>query len=392
MKPIKSPGWRISFIRELRRYVSRPIYAFMSIILPVGCLIFFITFFNEGLPQQLPIGIIDHDQSSLSRNIIRKIGSTQQTKIVEYFMNFTEARSAMQKGKVFAFVEIPSNLQKEVYNGHQPKIEYYYNQAYFVAGSLLLRDLGIMLNTISGGANLQTRQARGQTVDASMGQILPIVPEVHAIGNPFLNYSIYLTNILLPAMLQLIILMTTVYVIGIELKKASSATWLKVSGNSMFKALFGKLLPYTIIFVCMGVFFEIFLFKFMHFPLSNSIWWMLIDSFLLVLATEGVAVMMIGTFPVLRDGLCFAGLYGILAYSYSGLVFPIEGMPAVMQSISYFFPLRYFFKIYQNVALNGLDILYSIPDYLTMLVFIILPVIIWKRLNKALIKMNYPKK
>ena len=113
----------------------------------------------------------------------------------------------MQQGKIYAFIEIPGDLQKDVYSGHQPTIHYYYNQSFFVAGSLLLRDMEIMLNTISSGVNLQTRQLKGQDVQESMAQILPIVPEIHAIGNPYMNYSVYLSNILLPGMLQLMILM-----------------------------------------------------------------------------------------------------------------------------------------------------------------------------------------
>lgn len=392
MKVIKFPGWKMSLQRELRRFVSMPVYIFISIILPVGFLIFFTSFFKEGLPQQLPIGVIDHDNSSLSRNVIRQMKTSQQTKVADYYTNFTEARKSMQEGKIFGFVDIPAHFQKNVMSGNQPKIEYYYNQAYFIAGSLILRDLGIMLNTISGGVNLQTRYARGQTLDESMGQIQAIVPEAHPIGNPMLNYSVYLSNILLPAMLQLIILMTIVYVIGIELKKSSSLKWLRVSGNSLLKGLIGKLLPYTVIFTCIGFFYEVYMFKYMHFPLNSSILWMLLNVFLLVIATESIAVFMIGLFPVLRDGLCFAGLYGILAFSYSGLVYPIEGMPIALQTINYGFPLRFFFKIYQNVALNGINAAYSVTDYLSYLFFLLLPLIVWKRLRNALVSLNYPKK
>jgi len=392
MRVLQSPGWKTVFVREIRRFVSKPIYIFMVILFPLGFLLFFSTFMQEGLPQKLPIGIIDHDQSSISRSIVRQIDLTQQTKVAAQYLHFSEARNAMQKGEIYGFVDIPKHLKREVLNGNQPTIHYYYNQSYLVAGSLVLRDLGIMLNTISGGINLRTREAKGQNEKESMAQIQPIVPEIHAIGNPSMNYAVYMVNILLPGMLQLMVLLTIVYCIGTELKKSSSKTWLKTAGNSMFSALFGKLLPYTILFSVMGIFYEIFLFKFMNFPLSSDIGWMLLDAFLLVLAAESIAILMIGAFPVLRNALCFSALYGILAFSYSGLVFPIEGMPATFQGMSYTFPLRFFFRIYQNVALNQLSPIYSILDYGYMLAYLILPVFIWKRLKTAMIEMNYPKK
>ncbi|MDD4921372.1 MAG: ABC transporter permease [Bacteroidales bacterium] len=380
------------FVRELRRMVSRPIYLLMTILIPLGFLLFFGTFMPEGLPERLPIGIVDQDHSSLSRNIIRQIDATQQTRVVAHYLHYSDARNALQKGEIFAFITIPDKLMSDVMSGLQPTIDFYYNETFLIPGSLVLKNLSTLLTTISAGANLQSRQARGQTPEASMGQIQPIAPEFHALGNPYVNYSVYLIQVLLPGLLQLMILIATVYCIGIELKKNSSAKWLRIARGSFFKALLGKLLPYTIVFTCMAFIYDIFLFKIMHYPLNNSIAWMFLASFFLVIAAQAIATLMIGVFPVLRDGLSFAGLYGVLAFSYSGLSFPIEGMPALLQGLSYLFPLRWFFKVYQGIALNGTSPVYSIPYYVLMLLFLLLPLLIAKRLGKAMKEQNYPKK
>ena len=70
----------------------------------------------------------------------------------------------------------------------------------------------------SGAAQLQVGQARGKTDAQVMAQVQPIVVDTHPIGNPWLNYSVYLSNILLPGVLGLIIFITTVYSIGTEIK------------------------------------------------------------------------------------------------------------------------------------------------------------------------------
>jgi len=392
MRVNKTQRIKLVFARELRRMVSRPIYAIMTIIIPLGFLLFFGTFMPEGLPERLPIGIVDHDNSSLSRNVIRQIDATQQTKVTGSFLHFSEARDAMQRGEIYAFITIPKNLMSDVMSSRQPTIDFYYNQTFLIPGSLVLKNISTMLTTVSAGANLQTRQARGQSTEASMGQILPISPEFHAIGNPYINYSVYLIQVLLPGLLQLMILITSVYSIGIELKKNSSRKWLRTAGGSMFKALLGKLLPYTIAFTAMALVYDICLFKIMHYPLIDNIGWMFLASFFLVIADQAIAILMIGVFPVLRDGLSFCGLYGVLAFSYSGLSFPIEGMPTLLQGLSYLFPLRWFFRIYQGIALNGTNPVYSFHFYAFMLLFLLLPILIWKRLEKAMIELNYPKK
>jgi ABC-2 type transport system permease protein len=142
----------------------------------------------------------------------------------------------------------------------------------------------------------------------------------------------------------------------------------------------------------MGTLYLVVLFKGLHYPLNAPFAWMWLDMTLLVLTAQAFGIFMIGTFPVLRDGLSFSGLFGVLSMSYSGLSFPIEGMPALLQGLSWVFPLRWYFLIYQGVALNGFNPVYYIQNYGIMLLFLCLPLLVAKRLRKAVIEMNYPKK
>ena len=59
--------------RECRRLVSRPLYLFCMVLAPLFCYIFFTTLMDSGLPTDLPVGAVDLDNSSTSRNIIRNL-------------------------------------------------------------------------------------------------------------------------------------------------------------------------------------------------------------------------------------------------------------------------------------------------------------------------------
>lgn len=384
------PGFVVVLGRELRRMVSRPIYPLMVLIMPLAFLVYFGTLMPQGLPDKLAVGVIDHDQSSLSRKIVRQINGSQQTDVVKHYLHFPEARADVQSGKILGFIELPEGLMKDVTNGNQPVVHFYYGQNYLIPGSLVLKSLSYNMNTVSAGAGLQVRQARGQSYDAAMAQVLPISPEVHAIGNPWINYSVYLINVLLPGMLQLMILMTTVYVIGIEIKKRRSLKWYRLSGQSMFKAMAGKLLPYTIAFTLVGFFYDITLFKWMQYPVGGHMGWMLLNTFVLVLAAQSMAVFLLELFPILPVALSFTGLLGVLSFSYSGLSFPINGMPLAMQGLSYLFPLRGYFQIYQMVALNGFSPWYALPTFGFQCLYMLLPLTFIKRLKNAVIRMDTP--
>lgn len=378
--------------RELKRMISRPIYFIGTVGIMAFCYVFFLTFFNEGQPNKMPIGIVDSDNSSLSRQFIRNLEATQQATIVMRFNSHKEAREEMQRGNIYAFVELKHNFSKEAISNHRPAITFYVNDTYLIAGSLLLKDLSYMSVATSSGMQRKVLRAKGMEENRIMGIIQPIVLDTHLIGNPWANYGTYLLNVILPGILELVVLLMTVFAIGVELKERTSRQWLEVSGNNMFAAITGKLIPYTIIFTILGISGNLLLYKYMHYPLHSGIGWMFLATFLMILAAQSVGIMLIGVTPVLRDGVTLAGVYGVLGVTFAGATFPIEQMPYPTRIFSHLFPVRHYFNIYVNQGLNGLDIHASILSFVLLLSFIILPFFVFNRLKKAAINQNFPTK
>jgi len=378
--------------RELNRIVSRWIYVVAALVIPILSYIFFATMFAEGLPTKLPVAVIDNDNTSLSRNLIRQMDAMQMTHIAKRLNSFDEAEHEMRKGNIYAFVIIPKDLQAEIMANRQPELTFYYNNAYFIPGGLLFKDLSLMSAMASASVGLSTGLAKGKTVEEIMGQLQPIVIDAHLIGNPYLNYSVYLSNVLMPGILQLMIILITVFAIGIELKERTSREWLRVSGKSIMVALSGKLFPYTVIFATLVIFQNVILFRVLGFPLHNNIITMLAASILFVLASQAIGIFIIGTLPVLRNALSFGAVFGILGISYSGFTFPVEQMPVEMQSLAQLFPMQHFFKIYQDSALDGASIAYYWTSYLALILFLLLPFLTIIRLKKAMIYLDYPSK
>jgi len=381
-----------TFKRELKRMGSRPIYLLGTVGVMLFCYVFFLTLMKEGQPVRMPVGIVDLDNSSLSRQFVRNLDATQQSEIVMHLNSYTEARKEMQKGNIYAFVVIKDNFEAEVMANRRPKMTFYVNDAYLVAGSLLLKDITYMSELTAGAMKQKVLKAKGMEDSRIMGVIQPISLDTHLIGNPWANYGVYLLNVLLPGVLQIMILMLTVFAIGVELKEKTSRLWLRTADNSMFAALMGKLMPYTIIFTILGIIGNILLYWYMGYPMNSHIGWMFLTTFLYVMAYQAVGTLIIGITPVLRDGVTLAAFYGLLGFTYAGFTFPIEQLPYVAQIFSELFPIRHYFKVYVNQALNGLSIGYSVDYLIALLAFTFLPLLVYIRLKKAAIYQNYPTK
>lgn len=380
--------WQI-MKRECKRMVARPLYLFCMVIAPLFCYIFFTTLMDSGLPTNLPIGVVDLDDTSTSRNLVRNLDAFEQTGITAHFPSMAEARNAVQRGKIYGFYYIPRGLSADAQAQRQPKVSFYTNNSYLIAGSLLFRDMKMMSELAAGSATRSVLYAKGLTEDQAMAYLQPIVIDTHPINNPWLNYSVYLSNTLIPGVLMLLIFMVTVYSIGVEIKDRTAREWLRMGNNSIYLSLAGKLLPHTFVFFLMGIFYNVYLYGFLHFPLNSGILPMLFATLLMVLASQCCGIFMIGVLPTLRLGLSFASLWGVVSFSISGFTFPVMGMHPVLQALSNLFPLRHYFLIYVDQALNGYSMAYSWVNYVALLLFMMLPFLIVNRLKEALIYYKY---
>ena len=368
---------------------SRSLYFLVVLVFPVLTILFFGSLFREGVPTKMPIAIVDLDQTSTSRKLARNIDVTALSRVTEYLQSETEAMSELRAGNIYGFVVLPKNLQADILASRQPEISYYYHNGLLIAGGLMQNDLTLILHTLSGGINIQKREAMGQNEQYIASQVQPLQLSTHQLFNPTANYSVYISTIVLPIMLQLFILLMTVYCIGIEIKERTSHEWLRLSDKSVVIALSGKLLPYTFIFFLLMMFQNFMLYKVIQVPMHTSTGWLMASSLLFVLAYQAIGIFCIGLLPLMRHSLNMAAFYGILALTLCGFSFPIEAMPPVFQLWAEGFPVRHYMHIFQSQVLAGFEFRYSFLPYLSLMVFTLLPFTIINRLHSALIYQNF---
>ena len=376
-------------VREVRSLARRPLMWFCMVLAPLFCYVFFTSLMASGLPTNLPLGLVDCDRTTTTRQLARNLDAFQQTDIVREYANVSDARRDMQRGLIYGFYYIPEGTTRKAQRQMVPTVSFYTNYSFLIAGSLLYRDMRTMTELVSGAATQTVLYARGATEGQAMAFLQPVVVDSHPVGNPWLNYSVYLSNTLVPGMLMLFVFMVTVYTIGMEIKEETARGWLLAARGSMWKALAGKLLPQTLVFWLVGSLYVVYLYGFLHFPCRCGMATMLLVMALFVVASQGMGVIMITTLPTPRLGLSFASLWGVISFSICGMSFPVMAMHPVLQGVSYLFPLRHYFLLYVNCALDGYPLINAWPFVAGLLAFAIVPVLLLPRLKHALLYCHY---
>lgn len=381
---------KVIALRELRGYSRRPLFLFCMVVAPVLCAVFFATLMDKGLPTRLPAGIVDEDNTNISRTIVRTIDAMEEVDFTASYASFTEARKAMQRGEIFSFFYIPKGTTDKALASRQPRISFYTNEAYFVPGSLLMKDFRTAAELSGLALTRETLYAKGATESKAMAVIQPITVETHPLNNPTLDYAVYLNNILVPGILILLIMLSTSYTIGMEWKFGTQKQLYALSGHSSSTALIGKLLPQTVLFALMFVFYDVYFYKYMGYPCHVELSHMMLLGLVTVLASQAFGVFFFGVFlGQMRTAMCLCSLWGILSFSVAGFTYPVMAMTPFLRHLAWLFPLRHYYLIYVNQALNGYSIACVWASVLALLCFLVFPLAVLPRYRTAFLKYEY---
>lgn len=375
--------------RELLILLRHPIYIICMVALPVFVTLFFTSLMNEGQPVEMPIGIVDNDNTTVTRKLTRMIDSFQSSRVVAHYPTIDEARKSVQRNEIYGFIYFPEHMTQDLLSARQPKMSIYYSNVSLTAGALLYKEMKVLCNLGSAAVGQSTLLAKGATKQQATAFLQPITLDAHNIGNPWVNYNIYLSTMFIPTCLLLFVFLMTAYSLGTEIKFGTHKQWLQMADDNFALALFTKLFPQTIIFlftmsVCM-----VYMFGILHFPAPGGMPHLIFLCTLSIIAAQGFAVFMFGLVPSLRMAMSICSLWGVLSFSMVGTTYPIFAMDAPLQAMAWLFPMRHYYLIYQLCVFNDYPLADASSAIIALLCFTILPAFVIRRMKKAFNEFGY---
>jgi ABC-2 type transport system permease protein len=344
---------------------------------------------RDGLPKEMPVGVVDMDNTATTRSLLRQMDAFQQTRVVARYPSVTEARRAMQENEIYAFIYLPAGTTDDLLSQRQPKISLYFSYTSIASGSLLWRDLKTIATLGSAAVGRGTMRAQGFTDGQTMAALQPIAIDLHQVSNPWTNYNAYLSTMLIPGVQMLFIFLVTAYSLGMELKFRRNKLLMAKANNSITVAMIGKLLPQTMIWLILVLGYECYIYNVLHFPHAGDWWTILRLALMEVLASQGFGVFIFGLLPSLRMSMSVCSLWAVLSFSMCGAAFPVIGMDPPLQSLSVLFPLRHYYQLYQATVLNGFPVIEVWFHFAALAGFILLPITVWRKLKNAMLTYVY---
>ncbi len=363
---------------------SRRIYLGAAVVLPLFLLFFMSTIFGDGQMRHLPIGIVDGDNTATSRSIVKDIAAVPTFEVAKHYTDDAEARAAVQRKEIYGYLSIPPRFEEAMMRGTGATLSYYYHYALLAVGGEVMSAFETALIPV----RMAPIVVEAVTLGAGEGNIetflLPMTSDDHALYNPSLDYAVYLAVPIFYIMFQILVLLVTLYAVGSERKGETAVSWLVAADGNILRAVVGKLLPYTFIFICEALLAGVVFFHWEHIPMAGSIPLFTLATVLFIVATQAVAVILYTLFPVFSLVISVVSMVGSLGATLSGLTFPLSAMSPLVQWVARLFPVRHFTEAMQCIVYFDGGFSACWPQLAVLCVFPLVMVALLPRLRKIL--------
>ncbi|MCY1349744.1 ABC-2 family transporter protein [compost metagenome] len=326
--------------REWRRIQAQPSAIWLLLLLPLIGTLLLLWIFSARVPHDLPVALVDGDNSALSREIGRLLDAASSVRVAHRPASVEAAHDLMLRGEVYAAVVLPEDLFRRLERGDPATIQVFINQQLLTAAGKIAVDVQTVLGTLSARYSL-VRQAQ---TGVGVVSVLPVRVELHPLFNPGLDFGPFLALLLITATLHVFIFISATQFLGTELLEKSVPHWLALGGDWL-SAVLRKVLPYTCWWLLFGGLLLFGTYRWLGMGLPEHLAIMLAGLLLLVLVYQGLGLMLVMTTANYRVAASIASLIASPAVAFSGITFPLEALPLGPRIWAETLPLTHFLHL-----------------------------------------------
>lgn len=320
--------------------------------------------FSQSTLLELPVAVVDNDNSQLSRKLIREFDASSHANVIHYKNGLPEALQALEQANVYSILYIPVDFEKSLFARKQATPVLYYNALFYGSGYFSTQDYPTLITELNNTYRSSIAKAYG------IGE--PNLSKVSIVYNNLFNatssYAYYQQFAATIHILQLFIVTCMIYVLSHRKELLYARPFLL--------ALIGKLAPYTLVYITTLMAALASLIFFSSARIIGNPLDMLIVSIFYVIAAQSVGVLL---FTFTKSALTAYSLIGLIvasAINFSGLTVPALAMPLPAQIIAELQPLTHALYTMFDIFLRDVHLSTIIKSCLILSVYPIITIIL----------------
>jgi len=334
---------------EIRQLIKTPFPVLIALVLPIIAWIVLLLTFNNGYISDLPVCVIDNDNSLISRKIIRDLDASQVLKI-KYFVNdINEAEDLMKKSDCYFIISIEKDFSKNIKKGNSGSVNIIENGFYLMYSKVGYKVIAQTLIENSNNIQINRLINAGLGLNEANQRAIPIKTDIFSYGNPYFNYTIYLIPGILISILQMSGSFSALWIF--RQSSADSEQRIIPQKGERLAFVLGKSIPLLLInILTVIILFSIFL-PLSGITISSNYFFLFLNAIILIIVSFGMGAIL----SLVLDNLVSASqallVINAPAFVFSGYTFPRWAMPDLIQRFAELIPVTKFLDSYFPVII-----------------------------------------
>jgi ABC-2 type transport system permease protein len=310
--------------------------------------------------RNVPLVVVDHDQSSESRELVSRFTSSGNFQLVETLSSTDDLDEYLDGGRAWMALAIPADYGERIRRGAVSQIQVVADGTDANSTNVALGYTGTLVSTYA--RELAARSGRA-----------PMEPLVSADVRVWFNPELQSRHFMIPGILALLLLLITTNLSSMAIvreKELGTLEQLNVTPIARWELIAGKLLPYAAIGMLDVLLVVAVAIGWFDVPLRGSFALLMAMCVVYLLTTLGLGLFVSTISATQQQAMMTSSFFFLLPMVFlSGFVFPIENMPAAIQPVTYLIPLRYFLVILRGIFLKGVGLETLWPQALALFVW-----------------------
>ena len=299
--------------------------------------------FSQGIARDLPIGVVDLSHSQLSRQLVRELDATSTLTVEKHYQDVSQAKAALIESDIYAYVVIPYGFDKSIMRGEQPQVSTFFNSQYILVGKLINSAVVQAQSTFNAQIDvMKTLASSNQTTLSAMGRAVPIRTQLTPLFNLNTNYAQFLVSAAIPAIWQIVIVVSTIMILAANYRHFGLKSWL---GDRPLYVLTQTLKCYIPLFMLQGIGFLIWFYQWLDWPMQGSFGILIIAQIFTTIACIIMGALFFFLTLDSARAMSFAGAYTAPSFAFMGITFPATDMNSLAQLWRNILPISHYIEV-----------------------------------------------
>lgn len=347
----------VSFVRKEFLHIFRDRRSMLILLgMPVVLLLLFGYAVTTEV-RNVRVAVLDHSRDEVTTRAYDHISSNEYMSLAMVTANRRDVDAAFRQGRIDVAVVFGSGFASDIRHFGTAQVQVLVDGTEPNQAAMRLQYVGQVLSAMRNDI------VKGGVADAGFN----IVPVTRMLYNPQQKSEYNFVPGVIGMLLMLVcVLMTSVSIV--REKEMGTMEVLLASPLSPARIIMSKLVPYFVISV-FNIATVLLLARYViGVPMAGNLWCFLGVTLLYTLVSLTLGLFVSNLVRTQVAAMVVSMLFIIPTVYLSGLAFPLESMPKVLQYISAIVPARWFIDAARRLMIQGVEARYIMQDVVVMLV------------------------